>query len=102
MMLIMSSAIPLCLHPITKSWTCLISRSLHPCSLGGGRDSTRAKMDSDYDNDTTHRKSVTEIAMKIVGGSVFYKTNFQSTVDLSSTEVEFIAACEAVKVVLYI
>jgi len=31
-----------------------------------------------------------------------YKTKFQSTVALSSTEAEFIAACKAAKVILYI
>ena len=30
------------------------------------------------------------------------KKNFQSTVALSSTEAEFIAACEAAKIILYI
>ena len=63
---------------------------------------TRATVDSDYANDSTHRKSVTGIAIKIAGGAVFYKTNFQSTVALSSTEAEFIAACEAAKVILYL
>lgn len=36
---------------------------------------TRAIIDLDYTNDSTHRKSVTGIAIKIVGGAVFYKTN---------------------------
>ena len=63
---------------------------------------TRATVDSDYANDSTHRKSVTGIAIKIAGGAIFYKTNFQSTVALSSTEAEFIAACEAAKVILYL
>ena len=34
--------------------------------------STRATVDSDYANDTTHRRSVTGIAIKIAGGAVFY------------------------------
>ena len=63
---------------------------------------TRATVDSDYANDTNHRRSVSGIAIKIAGGAVFYKTSFQSTVALSSTEAEFIAACEAAKVILYI
>ena len=64
--------------------------------------STRATADSDYANDTCHRRSVSGIAITIAGGTVFYKTNFQSTVALSSTEAEFIAACETAKVILYI
>ena len=63
---------------------------------------TRASVDSDYANDTTHRRSVTGIAIKLAGGTIFYKTAFQPTVALSSTEAEFIAACEAAKVILYI
>ena len=62
----------------------------------------RATVDSDYSNDTTHRKSVTGIVIKIGGASVYYKTRFQTTVALSSTEAEFTAACDAAKVILYI
>ena len=63
---------------------------------------TRASVDSDYANDTTHRRSVSGIAIKMAGGTIFYKTAFQATVALSSTEAEFIAACEAAKIILYI
>ena len=63
---------------------------------------TRASVDSDYANDTTHRRSVTGIAIKLAGGTIFYKTAFQATVALSSTEAEFIAACKAAKIILYI
>ena len=72
-----------------------IHTQVHPTS-------TRTTVDSDYANDTNYRRSVTVITIKIAGGAVFYKTNFQSTVALSSNEAEFIAACEAAKVVLYI
>ena len=33
---------------------------------------------------------------------MYYKTKFQQTVALSSTEAEFAAACEAAKIILYI
>ena len=33
---------------------------------------------------------------------VYYKTRYQPTISLSSTEAEFIAACDAAKVILYI
>ena len=49
-----------------------------------------------------HRNSVAGISIIIAEASVYYKTRFQSTVVLSSTETEFAAACEAAKVVLYI
>ena len=65
-------------------------------------DDIRATVDSDYAGDTSHRRSVTGITVKIAGGCIYYKTRFQTTVSLSSTEAEFIAACEAAKVILYI
>ena len=40
--------------------------------------------------------------MKMAGGVVYYKTRFQPTVALSSTEAEFIAACDAAKTILYV
>lgn len=63
---------------------------------------TRADVDSDYANDTTYRRSVTGITIKIASGTIFYKTSFQATVALSSTEAESIAACKAAKIILYI
>ena len=67
-------------------------------------DSTnlRPTVNSDYTGDTTHRKSVTGLVIRIAGDCVYYRTRFQSTVSLSSTEAEFIVAYEAAKVVLYI
>ena len=34
------------------------------------------RVNSDYANDSTYRRLVTGIAVKIAGGAVFYKTNF--------------------------
>ena len=65
-------------------------------------NTVRATVDSDYANDVKHRRSVTGISIKIGGGAVFYKTRFQPTVALSSTEAEFIAACEAAKIIPYV
>jgi hypothetical protein len=59
-------------------------------------------VDSDYAGDTDHRRSVTGIILRIGGGTIFYKTKFQDTIALSSTEAEFIAAAEAGKYILYI
>ena len=61
----------------------------------------RATVDSYFANDTVHRQFVTGISIKMGGGCIFYKTRFQPTVALSSTEAEFIAACDAAKVILY-
>ena len=62
----------------------------------------RTTVDSDFANDTAHRRSVTGITIKLGGGCIFYKTRFQATVALSSTEAEFIAACDAAKTILYV
>ena len=59
-------------------------------------------VDSDYAGDTTHRKSVTGIILRIAGGTIFYKTKFQDTIAMSSTEAEFTAAAEAGKYILYV
>ena len=59
-------------------------------------------VDASYANDSTHRKSVTGIIARLAGGTILYKTTFQAIVALSSTEAEFIAACEAGKHSLYI
>jgi deoxyuridine 5'-triphosphate nucleotidohydrolase len=61
-----------------------------------------AAVDSDYAGDTKHRKSVTGIVIRIAGGTILYKTRFQDTVALSSTEAEFTAAAEAGKYILYV
>ena len=59
-------------------------------------------VDSDYASDTTHRRSVSGIILRIVGGTIFYKTRFQPTIAASSTEAEFTAAAEAGKYILYV
>ena len=38
----------------------------------------------------------------MAGGTILYKTKFQDTVSMSSTEAEFIAAAEAGKYILYL
>ena len=40
--------------------------------------------------------------VKLAGGTIYYKTRLQQTVANSSTEAEFMAACDAGKVILYI
>ena len=59
----------------------------------------RATVDSDFANDTQHRKSVTGISIKLAGAAIYYKTRFQPSVALSSTEAEFVAACDAAKAI---
>ena len=59
-------------------------------------------VDSDWAGDTQHRHSITGIAIFLSGAVVAYKSKFQRTVALSSTEAEFAAACEAGKIILYL
>ena len=50
--------------------------------------------DSDWAIDSQHRKLVTWIVIMLDGAAVLYKSCFQDTIALSSTEFEFIAAVE--------
>jgi hypothetical protein len=59
-------------------------------------------VDSDYAGDNSHRKSVSGIIIKIAGGTMLYKTQYQAMIALSTTEAEFTAACEAGKYILYV
>ena len=70
-------------------------RQVHDPSL------INAAVDSDYAGDTTHCKSVTDLSIQMAGGTILYKTRFQDTIALSSTEAEFNAAAEAGKYILY-
>ena len=59
-------------------------------------------VDSDYAGDHSHRKSVTGLTIQLAGGAIVYKTRFQDTIALSSTEAKFTAAAEAGKFILYV
>ena len=59
-------------------------------------------VDSDYAGDTSHRKSVTGLTIRLAGGCILYKTRYQDTIAMSSTEAEFTAAAEADKFILYV
>jgi hypothetical protein len=61
-----------------------------------------AAVDSDWAGDKRHRRSVTGIIIKLAGGPIVYKTKYQDTIALSSTEAEFIAAAEAGKHILHV
>ena len=59
-------------------------------------------VDSDYAGDSSHRRSVTGIVLRLAGGTILYKSKFQDIHALSSTEAEFTAAVEAGKYILYV
>lgn len=65
------------------------------------RDFLFGYVDADWASDTTHRKSVTGIALMYAGGTIGYKTKYQDTIAHSSTEAEFTAACDAAKMILF-
>jgi hypothetical protein len=50
--------------------------------------------DSDWATCVKTRRSFSGICIQLAGGSIAYKTKFQPTVALSSTEAEFMAACD--------
>ncbi len=59
-------------------------------------------VDSDYAGDTSHRRSVSGIVLRLAGGTILFKSKFQDIHALSSTEAEFTAAVEAGKYILYV
>ena len=84
--------------PITVPQTHLVDHD----SQCDDPDKIHAASDSDWGGDSNHRKSVSGIIIKYAGGTIYYKTKFQDTIAMSSTEAEFVAACEAGKAILYI
>jgi hypothetical protein len=58
--------------------------------------------DSDWATCVKTRRSFTGLCMHLAGGTIAYKTRFQPSVALSSTEAKFMAACDAGKMSLYI
>jgi hypothetical protein len=61
-----------------------------------------AYVDSNWGSDQTHRRSVTGLVVMLAGGVIAYKSKYQPTIALLSTEAEFTAASEAGKTTLYL
>ncbi|KAL7480596.1 hypothetical protein ACHAW6_006272 [Cyclotella cf. meneghiniana] len=61
-----------------------------------------AYVDSDWGTCPKSCRSLTGIIVKLAGGTIAYKTKLQPMVTLSSTEAEFMAACDAGKMILFI
>ncbi len=57
--------------------------------------------DSDWAGDSIKRKSMTGIIIMLAGGAIAYKSKYQEVIALSTTEAEFIAACDAGKMILF-
>jgi hypothetical protein len=65
-------------------------------------NTTHIYSDSDWATCVKTRHSFTSICMRLASGTIAYKTRFQPTVALSSTEAESMAACDTGKMSLYI
>jgi hypothetical protein len=58
--------------------------------------------DSDWGSDFSHRRSISGMIIMLSGAAIIYKTKYQKTVALSSTEAEFVSASDAGKMILYV
>jgi hypothetical protein len=90
-------------HPYVEPPTPLSA----PSALEGFPTTSSAKdlhgyVDSDWGSDRQHRRSISGIVFMLSGAAIFYKTRYQPTVALSSTEAEFAAAADAGKAALYL
>ncbi len=79
-----------------------VSSSAQTLNKDEDQDIMIAAVDADWAGDTQHRRSVTGIILRLAGGTILYKTKFQETIAMSSTEAEFAAACDAGKSILYV
>jgi hypothetical protein len=61
-----------------------------------------AYSDSDWATCVKTRQLFSGICIQLAGGTIAYKTKFQPTVALSSTEAEFMAACDVGRMCLFI
>nr|KYP48030.1 Retrovirus-related Pol polyprotein from transposon TNT 1-94 [Cajanus cajan] len=68
----------------------------------GGVPEIEGFVDSDFAGSIDTRKSITGYVFKVFGNTVSWKANLQGVVALSSTEAEYMAACEAVKEALWL
>ena len=58
--------------------------------------------DSDWATCIKTRRSFSGICIQLAGGTIAYKTKFQPTVALSTTEAEFMAACDVGRMSLFV
>lgn len=64
--------------------------------------SVNAYSDADFANDLNSRKSTTGYVIKLGNYPVIWKSKKQAVVSLSTTESEFLAACETVKEIIWL
>jgi hypothetical protein len=66
-------------------------------SRGTNSQNIIAFVDSDWATNTRKHTSITGMVIMYAGGAIGYKSKFQSIIAHSSTEAEFVAACETAK-----
>ena len=88
--------IPICATSLHGSLPPKVNRPAHD------KLDMHAYVDSDWATCPKTRRSFTGIAVQLAGGTIAYKTKLQPTVSLSSTEAEFMATCDAGKMLLFI
>jgi hypothetical protein len=59
-------------------------------------------VDSDWAADIRHRRSISGIIFKLAGAAIAWKCRVQTTISLSSSEAEYLAASDAGKMTLYL
>lgn len=72
------------------------------CIKYGERNDLMGYSDSDFANDVDTRKSTTGYIFIMNGGPITWSSQKQKTVALSTTEAEFVAACDATKEILWL
>ena len=88
------------LQPSTESFD--VEATDSDATIQDQSHTTKSASDADWGGDSNHRRSVTGFEVKLAGGAVYYKTRFQPTIALSSTEAEFHAATESGQSILHI
>jgi KUP system potassium uptake protein len=85
-------------HPLPKlhSDTYDMSQNKHMNS-----DHIVGFVDSDWATNTRKRTSMTGMIIMYAGGAIGYKSKFQPVIAHSSTEAEFVAACDTAKLILF-
>ncbi|CAK1590667.1 unnamed protein product [Parnassius mnemosyne] len=72
------------------------------CIKYGESDGLIGYSDSDYASDVDTRKSTTGYIFMMNGGPITWSSQKQKTIALSTTEAEFVAACEAAKEMIWL
>jgi hypothetical protein len=68
---------------------------------GTNSESIIGYVDSDWATNTKKRTFMTGMVIMYAGGAIGYKSKFQTVFAYSSTEAEFVAACDTAKMILF-